>query len=96
MAEVTFEDGGFHVDAGIIAKGLHVEPADVPALMREGRITSLCERGEDEDAGRHRLTLFHGNRRLRLTIDSDGTVIKRSTVDFGDQPLPGGMRKPGG
>lgn len=96
MTEVTFEDGAFHVDAAIIAEGLHMDPADVPVLMREGRITSLCERGEDEDAGRHRLTLFYGNRRLRLIIDKDGTVIKRSTVDFGDQPLPGGMRKPGG
>lgn len=96
MTEVTFDDGAFHVDAAVIAEGLHLEPAGVPLLMREGKITSLCERGEDEDAGRHRLTLFYGNRRLRLIVDADGTVVKRSTIDFGDQPLPPGMRKPGG
>lgn len=95
MAEVTFDDGAFHLDAAIIGEGLNLEPAEVPLLMREGKITSLCERGEEEDAGRHRLTLFYGNRRLRLIVDKDGTVIKRSIVDFGEQPLPDGMRKPG-
>jgi len=61
-------------------------------MMRKGEITSLCERGMNEDAGRYRLTFFHKSRRFRLIVDRSGTVIRRSIVDFGDRPLPAAMR----
>jgi hypothetical protein len=61
-------------------------------MMRKGEITSLCERGVNEDAGRYRLTFFHKSRRFRLVVDGTGTVIQRSTVDFGDRPLPASIR----
>jgi len=51
-------------------------------MMRKGEITSLCERGVNEDAGRYRLTFFHKSRRFRLVVDGTGTVIQRSIVDF--------------
>jgi Family of unknown function (DUF6522) len=62
--------------------------------MREGKITVLCERGVNEDAGRYRLTFFYENRRFRLIVDEEGNAIRGSTVDFGDHPLPASMRKP--
>ncbi len=62
------------------------------AMMRKGEITSLCERGINEDEGRHRLTFFHKSRRFRLVVDGTGTVIRRSTVDFGDRALPASIR----
>ena len=62
--------------------------------MREGKITVLCERGVDEDAGRYRMTFFHDNRRFRLVVDEEGNAIQCSTVDFGDRQLPTSMRKP--
>jgi hypothetical protein len=51
--------------------------------MREGKVTSLCERGVGEDAGRYRLTFFHENRVLRIVVDEDGNVLEQSTADIG-------------
>lgn len=89
-------DGAFQVDATLLGQELGLAPAAVPALMREGKITSRCERGNGPDAGRHRLTFFHQNRRLRLVIDATGQILQRSTIDFGEHPLPAGLRRPGG
>jgi hypothetical protein len=91
---VEFEEGTLSIDAAVVGRGLNVEPSLVPVRMREGKITVLCERGIDEDAGRYRLTFFYRNRRFRLVVDEEGNVVQRSTVDFGDHPLPVSMRKP--
>ncbi len=95
MAIVEFAEGALLIDAAVIGRGLNVEPSLVQVRMREGKITVFCEHGVDEDAGRYRLTFFHENRRFRLVIDEEGNAIQRSTVDFGDRPLPTSMRKPG-
>jgi Family of unknown function (DUF6522) len=58
MAVAEFEEGTLSIDAAVIGRGLNVEPSLVPVRMREGKITVLCERGFDEDAGRYRLTFF--------------------------------------
>ena len=94
MAIVEFEDRTLCIDAAVIGRGLNVEASLVQARMREGKITVLCERGVDEDAGRYRMTFFHENRRFRLVVDEEGNAIHRSTVDFGDHQLPASMRKP--
>jgi hypothetical protein len=94
MAVVEFEQGTLSIDATVIGRGLNVEPSLVQGQMREGKITVLCERGVNEDVGRHRLTFFYKNRRFRLIVDEEGNAVQRSTVDFGDQPLPASMRKP--
>lgn len=93
MATIEFESGALRIDATTIAEGLGIEPALVQVWMRQGRITARCERGLDEDAGRYRLTFFHASRRFRLVVDEEGNAIQRSTVDFGDRPLPAAMRK---
>lgn len=95
MAKIEFEDSAIEVDAAIVAEGLGIEPSLVQEQMREGTITSLCERGIDEDAGRYRLTFFSDRRRLRLLVDHFGNVVQRSSVDFGEQGLPDSARKPG-
>ena len=61
--------------------------------MREGRITSRFERGEGADAGRFRVTFFHGRRRVRLTLDGDGSVLQRSRVTAA--PPPAGLPRGG-
>lgn len=76
MTRVEIAEDGFDVEAAIIAAGLDVDPSAVPTMMKTGEITSACERGEGVDAGRHRLTFFRGNRRLRIVVDADGTVIE--------------------
>lgn len=95
MTEIAFEEGALRVDATTVGEGLGLDPSAVQTLIREGKITSLCERGVDEDAGRYRLTFFHGNRRFRLVVDEAGTVIQRSATDYGDRPLSTSMRKDG-
>ena len=92
---LQFEDGAIQVDAVVVAQGLGLHPDFLLECMRDGRVTSLCETGSGEDSGRFRLTFFSGNRRFRLVADDSGAILQRSTIDFGDRPLPGGTRKPG-
>jgi Family of unknown function (DUF6522) len=94
MAIIEFEEGSIQVDATIIAEGLGIDPSLVQERMREGKITSLCERGIDEDNGRYRLTFFSENRRFRLIVDERGNVVQRSAIEFSDRPLPVSARKP--
>ena len=92
---VEIEDGAIEVDASVVGQGLGLEPPDVRRLMRDGAITSFCERGIDDDAGRYRLTFFYKSQRLRLIVDEAGRIIRRSTIDFGDRPLPARLRRRG-
>lgn len=63
------------IDAGLIATGLGLEPAQVQALMQTGKITVLCERGTGEDLGCHRITFHHAGRRFRILIDASGRIF---------------------
>ena len=96
MTGIEIRNHAIEVEASIVAQGLQLEPSLVHVMMRNGEITGLCESGVDEDAGCYRLTFFHKNRRFRLVIDETGTVIRRSSVDFGDRPLPASLRSPPG
>lgn len=95
-ARIEIGEDGLSVDAALLGEALGVTPDDVMRLLREGAITSLLERGEGEDAGRMRLTFFHGSRRLRLVVSETGEILQRSAIDYGDRPLPATMRRPGG
>ncbi len=94
-AAVQIEGGAIEIDASIVAAGLGLEPQEVLSLMRANAITSVCEHGVDDDTGRHRLTFFHKGRRLRLIVDTFGRVLRRSTIDFGDRPMPARMHRSG-
>ena len=92
---ITFEDDAVQVPAAVIAYGFDLETPMVQSLMRSGELTSLCEKGENEDVGRYRLTFFYMSRRFQLVIDSTGEILQRSVIDFGDRELPAALRKPG-
>ncbi len=79
MSKVTFGADGFVVDAEIVGAAFDIPPADVPARLRNGEITSRCETGVDDDAGRWRLTFYSGGRALRLVVDESGTILSRAT-----------------
>jgi len=96
MKPVEFRDGDVQIDASVIAEGLGLALPLFRQQMQAGEITSLSERGTDADLGRHRLTFFSKHRRFRLVVDDSGAIIQRSALDFGDAPLPGSVRKPGG
>ncbi|MBK0327511.1 hypothetical protein I5535_09395 [Rhodobacteraceae bacterium F11138] len=89
MTGITPSPDGFTVDAEIIGKGFGLDPADVPGLLRSGQITSRSETGIDDDAGRFRLTFFHLGRSLRLTVDTDGKILARSSFDSPARRDPG-------
>jgi len=83
MHEVEIQEGVIQVDANIIGQNLGLEPAEVQRLMGEGKLTSSCERGVNEDDGHYRLTFFLGRRRLRLIVDEAGRIIQQSVIDSG-------------
>ena len=87
---IEFRDDAFVVDAALVAELLQLPATRVQTLMRLGRITSACERGIDEHAGEFRLSFFYGNRRARVSTDLEGHILRKSAIDFGDQPIPGG------
>lgn len=82
MGAISFEDGRIEVDAALVAKALQMEPEALRAALRSGAVTSQCETGMAEDAGRFRLTFFSATRRLRLTVDAEGRVLKTSAADY--------------
>lgn len=96
MGPLEFGDDGIQVDAAIVANGLGIAPTLLLERMRDGRITSLCEKGIDADSGRYRLTFFSENRRFCLIVNESGTIVQHSALDFGAMPLPPWVRKPQG
>lgn len=96
MTEIKFDGGAIEVDAVVVGQGLGVAASAVQAFIRDGKITSRHERGEGEDAGRARLTFYLDNRRFHIIVNQNGQMIRRSSIDFGDRPLPASLRKAGG
>ena len=96
MTSLEIDEGTVQIDATIIAEAFGIAPERLMELVRQGEVTSLSERGIDEDAGSHRLTFFCGNRRLRIVANESGDVVQRSVIDFGDHALPASARRPGG
>lgn len=91
---IDIEDDGFVVDAGLLAQLLDVPASEVQAFMREGRITSISEKGVGEDADQFRLTFFHGKRRACIRVDTSGKVISRSIIDFASGAASRALSRP--
>ncbi len=51
-AAIKIDDGAVEIDASIVGAGLGLEPQEVLSLMRAKAITSVCERGVDDDVNR--------------------------------------------
>jgi len=96
MKPVEFENGAVEIDAFVVAEGLGIALPLLREQMRAGKITSVSERGIEHDGGRHRLTFFSEHRRFRVVVDESGAIIQRSTLNFGDSPLPKSVRRPCG
>ncbi len=87
-SQIELSGGDILVDAALLGAQLNLKATEVPSLLRDRTITSICERGTGTDEGRYRLTFFHGNRRVRVIIDATGRILRRSTIDFGKIALP--------
>lgn len=83
--KLELSNGAFTVDASLLSGLLDICPSDVQVLLRDNQITSIYERGEQEDAGRHRLTFFYEGRRVRLTVDPSGRIIHHAIIDLGER-----------
>lgn len=66
---------GIEVDATRVAALLGLHPTEFRKLMQAGKISTLCERGVDEDDGRFRATFYYRGKRARLLLADDGTVL---------------------
>ncbi|MGV8953715.1 MAG: DUF6522 family protein [Cypionkella sp.] len=79
MSEVTVTAQGFEVDAGLIAKAFGLDTANLKEKMRAGTVTSRCEKGVGDDAGRFRLTFHYAFQVLQLTVDANGCVLAQTS-----------------
>ena len=73
--KLDVSDGRTTIDAHDLAPLIGCDPAEVPPLMRAGKITSVFEKGEGTDAGRFRVTFRLGATKVRFTCAADGTVL---------------------
>jgi len=93
---IKFDGDTIEVDAATIADALGIHPSLLQQRIRDGALTTRCERGVDTDEGRYRLTFFTERRRLRLIVDAAGNVLQRSTINFGEhspgRPVGGDRR----
>lgn len=84
----TILTSGFELDAAVVAAVFRISPEEIMSRIRDGTLTTQCEKGIDEDQGRHRLTFYLASRQARFVIDETGTVLHSSRIDFGDRLLP--------
>lgn len=78
MSEVRIDGRDFVIDAEDLARAFGLDAAEVIRDLREGTLTSRCEKGIDEHQGRHRLIFSHDGRVFRLTVDGSGKVLSRA------------------
>lgn len=90
--KAEFDVDGITIDAAMLSQAFGTDASTVRAWLRGGELTSYCEHGVGVDASRYRLTFFHGNRRFRLVIADDGTILQRSMINLGDRASSRSLR----
>ncbi|MGN6094609.1 MAG: DUF6522 family protein [Bosea sp. (in: a-proteobacteria)] len=79
----------FVLDATAIAGRFSIPGDRLRAYLQRGQVFSRVEKGENEDAGRWRLTLRCGNRIWRGVFSADGKLCSESLrVASGPAPSP--------
>ncbi len=68
------------IDSALVAPGLGLDATEFQRLLDNGKISVLCERGTDEDAGQYRASFYLGDRRVRLLVDADGRLLQDPDV----------------
>ena len=79
MSTLQRDGEGFVIDAAVLAEAFGLSEAALRQGTADGTITSRCETGIGEDAGRWRLTFRHGGRAVRLVVDETGEIRARSS-----------------
>ena len=63
------------IDGALVAQALGLDVARFRQLLEDRKITVLCERGLEEDAGQYRVTFYHEGSRVRLVVDEAGRIL---------------------
>lgn len=87
-AWIQLVDGGYVVDAPVLAAKFGLGIDELRAAMRAGRLVSRVEKGEGADEGRVRLSLRHGASVWRILIDRDGSVSEDFALGPPPRPRP--------
>lgn len=95
MTAISFSGADITVDATLVAQGFGMSETKLRDLMRAGTVSSRCETGDGEDAGRTRLSFIYGNRVLRMIADADGNLIEPPSVEFARSTLLSARRGDG-
>ncbi|MCZ7675659.1 MAG: DUF6522 family protein [Roseovarius sp.] len=88
MTTIEFQNGTVEVDAGILARAFRIGTDDLKRRMREGTITSRCERGEGTDAGRMRLSFYSPDRRVQVIAEESGRILTCTAADYTRRGAP--------
>lgn len=64
------------IDGALVAEKLGLDVETFRQLMHDRKVSVLCERGIDEDAGLVRATFYYGQRRFRAIVDRAGRVVR--------------------
>lgn len=83
---IRVDRGDITVDAEALASKLGLTVEALKENMAKGLVLSVTETGEDEDAGRTRLTFRYRARVWRVVIEADGSLF--------EDPLPVANAKP--
>ncbi|PDS40594.1 hypothetical protein CO662_34380 [Rhizobium anhuiense] len=84
--------GELTIDAAFLAGRFALSPDALRRHMKRGLVRCVVERGEDEDAGRTRLSVRIGNRTWIAVIASDGAVVSERMA-HAPAHLPAGSRR---
>ncbi len=79
-APISIENGEVTVDAEALASKLGLTVEALKQNMAKGLVMGVTETGENEDAGRTRLTFRYRARVWRVVIEADGSLF--------EDPLP--------
>ncbi|MCX7685234.1 MAG: DUF6522 family protein [Acetobacteraceae bacterium] len=82
-------EGGVVIPAEWAAERLGVPLRSFLADLRSGRVFSLVERGEGEDAGRLRATLRHRGREFRVVLEAASGRVLATDQRPGPGPAAG-------
>lgn len=77
---VSFADGEVTIDAATLAPKLGLSIDALKKEMAKGFVTSIVERGVDDDASRTRLNFRYGARIWRVVVDVDGKLIENAVL----------------
>ncbi len=79
VTRIEYDGDVIRIDADILARAFAIKEEVLKRKMREGVITSRAEKGEDEDAGKVRLTFYSPKQRVRIIADEQGSILTCST-----------------